>query len=131
MTTPNPSTVDELKGLLIRYSQAYNTAFNEVDPHNIEKHESFFEAAKLVGKRSKEIEAEVLAEAHSYLTHKIIEELAIIQDKLYDDTSVNWGDPTEGSKAQWGDNHADLWVPTRNVHKLLQDRIKELEEGAK
>lgn len=58
----------------------------------------------------------------------VLEELDNIDDELYDITSVDWGQPTEGSKKEWGENYAYLYVPTRDMHKVLKDRIKELEK---
>lgn len=55
-----------------------------------------------------------------------IDELEIIDDKLYDINTVDWGEPTKGSIEEWGENHADLYAPTRDVHKVVADRLAQL-----
>lgn len=55
-----------------------------------------------------------------------IDELEMLSDTYYDDGRIDWGDSTKESIEQWGDNHADLWIPTRFVHKHIEDRIAEL-----
>lgn len=57
-----------------------------------------------------------------------IDALEIIDDKLYDITTVTWGDPTEESVKEWGKDHADLYVPTRDVHRTISDYHKELSD---
>lgn len=72
-----------------------------------------------------------LAQAIKQMVATITEEavlrhLEVVDDKLYDITTVDWGEPTKGSEKQWGKNHADLYVPTRDVHQVITDYIATL-----
>lgn len=53
----------------------------------------------------------------------IVAALDKLDNDLYDLGSINWGDATEGSQKQWGKNHADLWIPARDVHKAVTEVI--------
>lgn len=59
-----------------------------------------------------------------------IEELNYTEDKMFDESASKgeWGIPTKWSKEKYGgENYADLWTPNEVVHKVFQNRLKELE----
>lgn len=85
MTKPNPtSEIEDLDSLLIQYKQAYNTAFNEVDPHNTEKWESSYIGTGQVMKRSRGIEEEIKTKINNYIASQTNTILDKLEDKVVD-----------------------------------------------
>lgn len=78
--------------------------------------------------------AELLQALNLYIEERIregkIEELNYTEDKMFDESASKgeWGIPTKWSKEKYGgENYADLWTPNEVVHKVFQNRLKELE----
>lgn len=91
LTTPqghgmgwNPPEEFELRKLVIQYAQAYNTAFNEVDPHNLEKHPDG-KGIKRVIDRSREIEEEAMAAILAHTAKAVTPQQSVqIEDRILD-----------------------------------------------
>jgi len=68
-----------------------------------------------------------LPELRSWIAQLITQEkirlLEKLSDDIFDDGRVDWGEPTKESKEEWGENHADLIIPTRYIHDHINNHI--------
>lgn len=73
-------TLDTLDAdsILIMYDNAWNTAFNEIDPHNDEKHPDH-DGMEKVAQRSREIQAQAKAALLQLITR---EKIAVLNEHL-------------------------------------------------
>ena len=107
--TTEPTIDDRLKGimkLIADYASGWDVGCPEPSEEDIEQ-------------AIKALISDQVAKAR-------IAELERLSDTYYDDGRIGWGDSTKESVEEWGENHADLWIPTRYVHKHIEDRIATL-----
>lgn len=92
VTPPMPQSKDELEQLFIDYNNAWQTAYNVIDPHNKDKH-SDFDGMKKVATRSKQIQTKIIKKALSkYISREEVLK-AIGEDEVVgsaNDAPVDW-----------------------------------------